>query len=168
MLPNHSSITIKWARGLSEILANQSGQICPSGATSPHNTQPSVMPHPWLSSCLFSHHLFHSRWLIMFSNLIPLDVCSLTLSMPVGYNPFCRFSIMIAGELAPNVWQSLKSKQAGRTCTEKKQLWILILIFWLFIFINNIYQEKEYLFGFGYLQRGLWGWHNCCTVTTLS
>lgn len=44
MLPKHSSIVSKWSR-LSEIIANQSGQVCPSGATSLRSTRPSLIPH---------------------------------------------------------------------------------------------------------------------------
>lgn len=116
------------------------------------------MAHLWSSSCLFSHHLFHSTANAMTYYVFQLDSpwCLLSNSL-AACELQSRLSIFHhdSGELAPNVWRSVKSKQE-ETWREKRRVWILILIFWLFTFVNNIYHETEYVVFLNYLQGGFW------------
>lgn len=146
MLPKHFSIISKWAWGLSEILANQSGQVCPSGATSPQLTQPSVIRHLWLSSCLFSHHLFHSTANTMTYYVFQLDsprclrsnsltACELQSPLPIFHHDSWRITSKCL---------AVCQMQVEGTWREKRLLWeILILIFQLFASVNNIHHDKK-------------------------
>lgn len=116
------------------------------------------MPHLLLSSCLFPHHLFQFTCNIMIYYVFQLDSPWCLFSLPVSYNSVCRFSISVAEELAPNVWQSVKGKQGEPD--EKRDSFLAIYL------LSIIISEKEVSVLSGYV-RGLWWWYNFSTIKVL-
>ncbi len=103
------------------------------------------MPHLWLSSCLFSHHLFHSTANTMTYYVFQLDspwclrsnslaACELLSRLSIFHHDSWRISSKCLAEC---------QKQAGGTWREKRLLWILILIFRLFTFINKMLMKRN-------------------------
>lgn len=159
MLPKHSSIISKWALGP---LWNTSQSIRPGLPfwSNKPPSYPAISHAPPLAVLLpiftpslslhtantMTYYVFQldSPWCLLSNSLA---ACELQSRLSIFHHDSWRInSKCLAGY----------QKQAEGTWREKRLLWIVILIFWLFTFISNIYHEKEYLFFFKYLQRGFW------------